>query len=212
MNVQDRELNAGSSDGFFSVLMSNRLPVAETKCRACLVSLEQRSDLLQHLPDSPPPFYDPPQNFAVAGGLPLGVIGAVGVGPSQRIFVRPTVRPGAAAQLAVHRATGPGHVPKLMQGLDVGMIGDVDQATSRRSPTPATCGWRCSTAPGENEIGWYRGPLVPWQLTRDPLGPYHSADQCRRVIAETGAEDVSYAAAFEVGRQLAAADARLARS
>jgi hypothetical protein len=64
---------------------------------------------------------------------------------------------------------------------------------------------------GEKEVAWYRGPLVPWQLTRDPLGPYHSADQCRRATPETGAEDVSYAAAFEVGRQLAAADARLAQ-
>ena len=62
---------------------------------------------------------------------------------------------------------------------------------------------------GETEVAWYRGPLAPWQLTRDPLGPYHSADQCRRATPETGAEDVSYAAAFEVGRQLAAADARL---
>ena len=57
----------------------------------------------------------------------------------------------------------------------------------------------------------YRGPLLPFQLTRDPLGPYHSADQCRRVTPETGAEDVSYACAFEVGRLLAAADARLAQ-
>ncbi len=62
-----------------------------------------------------------------------------------------------------------------------------------------------------DETVWYRGPLVPFQLTRDPLGPYHSADQCRRATPETGAEDVSYAAAFEVGRLLAAADARLAQ-
>src|SRR5258706_14132530 len=40
VNVEDRELNAGSSDGFFSVVMSNRLPAPEAKCRACLVSLE----------------------------------------------------------------------------------------------------------------------------------------------------------------------------
>jgi len=57
----------------------------------------------------------------------------------------------------------------------------------------------------------YRSPLVPFQLTRDPLGPYHSADQCRRVTPEIGAEDVTYSCAFEVGRLLAAADARLAQ-
>jgi hypothetical protein len=49
------------------------------------------------------------------------------------------------------------------------------------------------------------------ELTRDPLGPYHSADQARRATPETGAEDVSYACAFEVGRLLAAADPRLAQ-
>src|SRR5207244_2349435 len=64
---------------------------------------------------------------------------------------------------------------------------------------------------GSVEQVWYRGPMVSRPLTRDPLGPYHSADQARRVSPETGAEDVSYAAAFEVGRLLAAADARLAQ-
>jgi hypothetical protein len=63
---------------------------------------------------------------------------------------------------------------------------------------------------GVDEDVWYRGPLVAFPLTRDPL-TYHSADQCRRVAPETGAEDVSYAAAFEAGRLLAAADARLAQ-
>jgi hypothetical protein len=52
---------------------------------------------------------------------------------------------------------------------------------------------------------------VPFELTRDTLGPYHSADQCRRATPEAGVEDISYAAAFEVGRLLAAADARLAQ-
>ena len=48
-------------------------------------------------------------------------------------------------------------------------------------------------------------------LTRDTNGPYHSADQARRVAPDVGAEDISYACAFEVGRLLAAADARLAQ-
>jgi hypothetical protein len=95
-----------------------------------------------------------------------------------------------------------------MQHLDVGMIG----ATTDGKPKLTDTGHLqlpILDRAGETEAAWYRGPLVPWQLTRDPLGPYHSADQCRRATPETGAEDVSYAAAFEVGRQLAAADARL---
>ena len=63
---------------------------------------------------------------------------------------------------------------------------------------------------GVEENVWYRSPCVPLPLTRDPL-TYHSADQCRRVTPETGAEDVTYAAAFECGRLLAAADPRLAQ-
>ena len=46
VNVEDRELSAGSSDGFFSVVMCNRLPANGKKHRACLVSLEQRTDLV----------------------------------------------------------------------------------------------------------------------------------------------------------------------
>jgi hypothetical protein len=109
--------------------------------------------------------------------------------------------------------SGPGTFRELMQRLDVGMIG-VPGATADDGPKLTDTGHLVLSVldrAGENETAWYRGPLVPWQLTRDPLGPYHSADQCRRVSPETGAEDVSYAAAFEVGRQLAAADARLAQ-
>src|SRR5215471_2330218 len=70
VNVEDRELSAGSSDGFFSVVMSNRLPAPGTKCRACLVSLEQRTDLVRA---DPPPFSYP--------GLPVVVVAVGGVPP-----------------------------------------------------------------------------------------------------------------------------------
>ena len=50
VNVDDRELNSGSSDGWFSVVMSNRLPAPGAKYRACLVSLEERTDLVSANP------------------------------------------------------------------------------------------------------------------------------------------------------------------
>jgi hypothetical protein len=64
---------------------------------------------------------------------------------------------------------------------------------------------------GAAEDALFRGPLVPYELTRDPLGPYHSADQARRAT-DLGVEDISYAAAFEAGRLLALADAKLAQA
>jgi hypothetical protein len=106
---------------------------------------------------------------------------------------------------------GTGTFRTLMQELDVGMIGKVkDQG---HPPLTDTCHLKIELddRAGVTEQALYRGPLVPFELTRDPLGPYHSADQARRVTPETGGEDISYAAAFEAGRLLAAADPRLAQ-
>jgi len=218
VNVEDRELRAGSSDGFFSVVMGNRMPVPDTKYRACLVSLEQRSDLLQYLQDHPPTFYDPGERI---------IIGAAQVAPAARALASPSpiarggepvlgvVQPPKGRLVLLHTwqftCTGPGPFKKLMQGLDVAMMGTVDTPGKPALTDTGHLRLPVLDRAGQKEIGWYRGPLVPWQLTRDPLGPYHSADQCRRATVETGAEDVSYAAAFEVGRQLAAADGQLAR-
>ena len=243
VNVEDRELSAGSSDGFFSVVMSNRLPAPDSKCRACLVSLEQRTDLVQ--PNAPA--------FEYPGIRPvvLGVADSAGLTPEPAASAQPAVptpvappvtQPASplrfgsetasgAARLAnignivifqqkvrlvlLHSwqftVTGPGTFRTLMQHVDVGMIGKVKQVGKPALTDTGHLQLPVLDRAGETEITWYRGPLVPWQLTRDPLGPYHSADQCRRVTPETGAEDVSYAAAFEVGRQLASADARLAQ-
>lgn len=105
---------------------------------------------------------------------------------------------------------GEGDFQGLMQRLDVGLIGKVKGPFPKVSDSghlPVPLGTRAGT----QEEALYRGPLVPFPLTRDTAGPYHSADQARRVSPETGVEDVSYAAAFEVGRLLAAADGRLAQ-
>jgi hypothetical protein len=99
----------------------------------------------------------------------------------------------------------------LMQALDVGLIGKLEEPGHPAITDSGHIQVEVTGRAGTIEKAWYRGPLVPFQLTRDTLGPYHSADQCRRATPETGGEDVSYAAAFEVGRLLAAADPRLAQ-
>jgi hypothetical protein len=60
VNTDDRELNAYGGDGFFSVVVSNRLPSPNAQCRAVLVSIEQRTDLIPPDTVQPPPILELP--------------------------------------------------------------------------------------------------------------------------------------------------------
>jgi len=253
VNVDDRELAAGDSDGWFAIVVANRLPAVGKSHVVCLVSIEERTDLV---PGVPPP---------ASSGEPLGPGGVIDVsvapimlpaerergeaGPGRReapsdalgaftgvertdtgaaLVLDPSVdvvgHPGLGglggilAQpndrlVLLHRwkfdCDGAGTFRQIMQELNVGMIGTVAEAGRPVVTDTGHIPLALHGRAGVDETVWYRGPLVPNQLSRDELGPYHSADQARRVTPETGAEDVSYAAAFEVGRLLAAADQRL---
>jgi hypothetical protein len=261
VNVDDRELNAASGDGFFAVVMGNRLPAPGAKFRACLVSLEERTDLVQ----ANPPAVAQPFFYAISN-QPIHNLEtdreSRSARPSNPVS-EPTLRPSATLTsgtpqqtlinvqetaeslilktvadrnvvTAVGRVNGPVYHPFVitkqivllyswqfectgvgtfrdyMQRINVSMMGTVEDPGH---PPVADTGHIQITVmdrAGVQENVWYRGPFVPMPLTRDPL-TYHSADQCRRVTPETGAEDISYAAAFEAGRMLAAADPRLAQ-
>lgn len=115
----------------------------------------------------------------------------------------------------------------LMQNLDHGLLGTLEGEHLPRDPEPVRPG--APTPPprpvttrvletghlelghrtrrGDRTAAWYRGPLVPHPTRRDepvdgrlPLA--HSADQLRRTVPD-GRDDLTYAAAFEIGRLLA---------
>ncbi|HEX3609323.1 MAG TPA: hypothetical protein VHU14_06615 [Solirubrobacterales bacterium] len=120
---------------------------------------------------------------------------------------------------------------QLLQGLDVGLLGtlrgDLPEPTDkqrereaeeakRRTPAPARpepelaetghVGLPHQTRRGDHVEAWFRGPLSPHPTVRDepvdgrlPLA--HASDQLRVVVPD-GREDVSLAAAFEIGRLL----------
>lgn len=115
----------------------------------------------------------------------------------------------------------------LMQNLDHGLLGTLDGEHLPRDPEPVSVGHPVPpptpvttrvletghlelghrTRRGDRTAAWYRGPLVPHPTRRDepvdgvlPLA--HSADQLRRTVPD-GADDLTYAAAFEIGRLLA---------
>jgi len=210
VNVEDRASAGKDPDGWFAVVVANRLPEPAVRSHAALVSLEQRTDVV---PINPPSFVDPTTG-PLRGGL-LGVIAA----PPTRIRttgfdVSVVVPPTRTRLVLLHHWTfdvaNGGTFRDRMQGLDVGLMGDLRDANGPPLTDTGHLPIELHDRVGGVEQAWYRGPLVAWSLTRDSLGPYQSADQARRISPETGAEDVSYAAAFEVGRLLAAADSRFA--
>jgi hypothetical protein len=262
VNVDDRELSAGDSDGYFAVVMGNRVPRPGGSYVACLVSVEERTDLLpttdvvvvggvgeifenaeiaevsepfelapsalgtqitapradelRILTTGTPELLARPDVSTVVGqGRTVPLVPTSKVGERERLAIGSVVLNPRARLVLLHSWTftceGDGTFRQLMQGLDVGMIGDVDPATKLKVADTGHVVVDVVDRLGAPEESWYRGPLVSQPLTRDGLGPYHSADQARRVVAETGAENISYASAFEVGRLLAAADARLAQ-
>jgi hypothetical protein len=105
----------------------------------------------------------------------------------------------------------------LMENLDVGLLGTLPRPAAGElpaadAPEVAPTGHLVlahRTRRGEPARTWYRGPLTPRELRRrDPtVPPYYVADQARR-IGEDGREDLSEAAAFELGRLLALSDPR----
>ncbi|HSC90824.1 MAG TPA: hypothetical protein VLB86_04135 [Gaiellaceae bacterium] len=103
----------------------------------------------------------------------------------------------------------------LMQDLDVGLLGTVPEPAPEAPPKPAGSevvetghvALEHRTRRGDSTSAWYRGALVPHPTDRDApsdgrLPVAHSADQLRRVVPD-GREDLSYAAAYEIGRLLA---------
>ncbi len=115
----------------------------------------------------------------------------------------------------------------LMQGLDVGLLGTLpaepEVKPGKPLPPPRPAGnlpevvatGHMSLAHrarrGDALRAWYRGPCVPFPTPRDgtakddpevPLVLAHAADQLKRVIPD-GREDLTLAAAFEIGRLLA---------
>jgi hypothetical protein len=106
----------------------------------------------------------------------------------------------------------------LMKALDVALLGSLPEPDPQAPPAPRPApdvaatghvGLAHLTRRGDHATAWYRGPLAPRPTERDaaattggPLPVAHASDQLRRVTPD-GREDLTYAAAFEIGRLLA---------
>jgi hypothetical protein len=188
VSVADTELAGSDADGQLAVVLCARLPRPlldgeKLAYGAYLISLEHRLDVLP-----------------TATGTAVQDLGPVQVAPSGTPVLRFVV-------LSRWRftAAGGGDFETIMRGLDVGGLGTAPAGCPPVAPSGHVVIPQ-RTRRGEETVAWYRGPLTPREVVRRPAGsPLHSADQAR-AVATDGMEDLSEAAAFEVGRLLAMSD------
>jgi len=90
----------------------------------------------------------------------------------------------------------------LMEDLDSGLLGTTNPAQRVEVVETGHLGLDHRTRRGDQVRSWYRGPCVAHPTTAERLPLAHAADQLR-IIVPDGREDISLAAAFEIGRLLA---------
>ncbi len=178
-----KETGAAVSDGWFSTVVCNRFPDSDAigiRNTAHLVSLE---GLGSYLP---------------GGGKTFD---------SSVKYVR-------LISLATWSFTGVQskmNFKELIDGLSVGRLALKsplpDNSPSTKSVSQAlSMGYvpmNQTTRQGGKTVSWYRGPFVPLDIKKEGKNFYNSADAALRYNPETGMFDISYAAAWQLGRLLA---------
>lgn len=192
VSTADKETGGGVQAGFYSVVVGNRLAdSAAGAARDSLVLLVSLEGHAAHLPDQGgPPANTKVRLFAMAswsfttGAFPGDFIDLMqAVGVDRAQVPHRDLPATTAAQQQVRMA------------LDIGYVPLTDETRS-----------------GERSTAWYRSPLAAYATTRDLHGPYPTSDSAMRYDPGVGVFDHSYAAAWQVGRQLALSDASFTRT
>jgi hypothetical protein len=187
-----------SPEDDFSIVFGNRLPKKGTRCTVHLVSLEGLED---HLPG-----------------------GSLGSTPGQLgDFIR-LASLQSWSYMTDEQDKSEAHFVQLLKGLKRDSEDNALRLAPKKRDTsdpPDTDNSRADTEVrqalemgyvalnhdlrgGGNTVSWYRGPLLPYaKQGRIVAGPITSADAVTRYNPDTGIFDVSYAAAWQLGRLLA---------
>lgn len=218
ISMEDKAALGNDDDGWFAVVMGNRVPAqANTKYHACLVSLEGRLDyipeythpdvLLDSATVSRPNIKGYPQTSApispIANSSSKGGNTSTTKSKGTPLGSDPDVNIVLLYQWTFTSGNG-GDFEAVMKKLDVDLLATTnDPDVGDRSYV--LC--ENTDSDGETNTDLYRGPFLSVQEPYVPKSkPYYNADQARALVQDVGMEDISHAAAFELGRLLALSD------
>jgi hypothetical protein len=235
VNTEDKEAG-NDEDGYIAVVVGNRLPRPGGLHRACLVSLEGQwgesfwpeaddfegtSVVLN--PERVNPVWALQPSFPFAPAMTTPSIGS-GTGPSSSAFPWATAGDVVSIRPGLERLPGLGHHGVLAEPehklvllhswtFTAGKAGsfeermealDVDAFGARATDSSGTVQLEHCTRDGTPVVSLYRSPLSGVQ--RQATGLLSRHPDRARALDEDLNEDVSYAAAFEIGRLLALSD------
>lgn len=180
VNTGDKELLGLKEDGWFSVVISNRLPKGEAQNTVHLVSLEGWRSFLY-------------EDRAISGSVRLVSLASWSFWSS--------AKHGNFGELMAALNTDLLYVKPPN---DTGDAGEIVREALNRGYVPLNY----ETRHGEATAGWYRGPLLPAQTAPVNRDPYESAEAALIYDARTGLFDASYAVAWQIGRLLSLSDGK----
>lgn len=195
--------DVGESEGSFSIVFGNRLPASNRQAYAYLVSLENMEDFLPASTYSPDigkmvrlavlkswTFYSTGDNAAFVDKM-KHLNGAE--------TIQESVNDDLNLLTTLRLPIPENSIPLVKDALSMGYV---PLNHHMRSGNEKDGSWK-----GEKTVSWYRSPLCPYSITTARIHPpLVSADQATLYDPTTGLFDVSYAAAWTLGRQLALQD------
>ncbi|GGS52866.1 hypothetical protein AB0E75_17195 [Streptomyces griseoviridis] len=195
-------------EGTFAVVLGNRLPRGDGRYVAHLVSLEGWEKRLPPADAGDKPLRLFSLHAWTFGNRPAA--SRAGFEQTLRDLVRCAEQDPHRLDLVLHASGKKANTP----GADTPLSSDPWPPSGRLKHGYVPV--RYQTHSGEVMPAWYRGPLTPF--TPKPLPTpdgggtrrFRSAEQCHIFIDEQGVFDISYAAAWSLGRALALADPELA--
>jgi hypothetical protein len=200
VNTDGKEILGLNADGYFSVVIGNRLPKSASQNTALVVSLEGQQTRIRG--NAPPPA-DTFVRVAVLASW------SYTSGPARGDF------------LEILRAIPSNGGIDLLQMPHTPFIGGGtrEETTAQEALETGYVPLLNNTRDGEQTTSWYRSPGVPEPTSADPFGPYILSDKAMRydpgpldgITPGTGLFNMAYACAWQIGRLLALSDAAFAR-
>jgi hypothetical protein len=188
VETDDKEDVPGIGDGWFSVLVANRTPAPDHSSFAFVVSLEGWQDMLR---DAAPRLVSEKIRLAV-----LARWSFVSYGPTFQDLLD---------GLCFDDGRADNNVPATR---DMWLRAPPATAgTDKEVETALNLGYvpmRHLLRQGDRAVSWYRGPLTPVPVRAEPTSLiYRNSDEALQFDTNLGLFNVSYAAAWQLGRLLA---------